>query len=193
MTSFGTEHRAHMVDVTSAEIAARQFLIALGADIDDENLRETPLRMAEAYAEMLSPRPFSLTTFPNDERYDEMVVELNIPVNSVCEHHLLPFYGVAHVAYIPGAKILGLSKLGRAVEWHARRLQVQERLTNQVANFLDAQLQPTGVGVLIEAEHMCMTTRGLKAPGTKVVTSALRGSIKHKPSARSEFLELARK
>ena len=121
--------------------------------------------MAAAYAEMLTPAPFDLTTFPNDEGYDELVLARSIPVHSVCEHHLLPFVGVAHVGYLPGERILGLSKLARVVELFARRPQVQERLTTQVADWLQDHLAPRGVGVVIEAEHLCMTLRGVRADG----------------------------
>ena len=127
---------AEPIDAARAEGAARELLLALGADLTDESLRETPRRMAEAYAELLTPRPFNATTFPNDEGYDELVVARDIRFHSLCEHHLLPFHGVAHVAYIPGERIVGLSKLGRVVDLYARRLQVQERLTTQIAGWL---------------------------------------------------------
>jgi GTP cyclohydrolase I len=143
--------------------------------------------MARAYAEMLSPRPFALTTFPNDEAYDEMVVVKAIPVQSVCEHHLLPFVGTAHVAYIPGSRILGLSKFARVVDHLARRPQVQERLTQQIAAALDRELSPKGVGVVVEAEHMCMTLRGVSARGTLTRTSALLGALRDVPASRAEF------
>ena len=123
--------------------------------------------MARAYAEMLSPRSFDLTTFPNDEGYDELVLARAIPVHSVCEHHMLPFLGIAHVGYLPGQRILGLSKLARVVELFARRPQVQERLTKQVADWLQTHLRPRGVGVVIEAEHLCMTLRGVRAGGAQ--------------------------
>src|SRR6476661_7456238 len=154
-----TPHRRH-VDLAAAEAAAADFLDALGVSLDVEGLEESPTRMARAYAELLTPRLFEMTTFPNDEGYDELVLARRIPVRSVCEHHLLPFVGVAHVGYLPGDRILGLSKLARVVEWHARKLQVQERLTVEVASWLEAELAPKGVGVVIEAEHLCMTVRG---------------------------------
>ncbi len=147
------------VDLTVAESAAHQFLGALGIDLDDEHLRATPGRMARAYAEMFTPRPFDLTTFPNEEGYDELVLARRIPLRSVCEHHLLPFVGVAHVGYLPDERILGLSKLARIVEHFSHRPQVQERLTKQVADWLSEHLRPRGVGVVIEAEHTCMTGR----------------------------------
>jgi GTP cyclohydrolase I len=147
--------------------------------------------MALAYAEMFTPRPFDLTTFPNDEGYDELVVARSLPVTSVCEHHLLPFVGVAHVAYLPGERILGLSKLARVVELFARRPQVQERLTEQVADWLAGNLEPRGVGVVVEAEHLCMTVRGVRAEGATTVTSALRGQVRDDAATRAEFLALA--
>jgi GTP cyclohydrolase I len=146
--------------------------------------------MAEAYAEMLSPRSFDLTTFPNEEGYDELVLARDIPVQSVCEHHMLPFVGVAHVGYLPGERIVGLSKLARVVELFARRPQVQERLTTQVAGWLQDQLAPRGVGVVVEAEHMCMTLRGVRAPGSTTITSALLGLLREDPRSRAEFLAL---
>src|SRR5687767_15831880 len=146
--------------------------------------------MARAYAEMFSPRPFDLTTFPNDAGYDELIIARSIPVQSVCEHHLLPFVGTAHVGYLPGQRILGLSKLARVVELFARRPQVQERLTKQVADWLQAHLEPRGVGVVIEAEHMCMTLRGVRAGGASTVTSTLLGTLREDPRSRAEFLAL---
>ena len=145
------------IDLAGAERAAADFLTALGVATDTAATTDTPARMARAYAEMLSPRSFDLTTFPNDEGYDELVLARAIPVQSVCEHHMLPFLGTAHVGYLPGQRILGLSKLARVVELFARRPQVQERLTMQVADWLQTHLRPRGVGVVIEAEHLCMS------------------------------------
>src|SRR5690349_1784941 len=184
-------HEPPAVDLWAAERAAGDFLTALGVDITDESLRETPRRMAAAYVEMFTPRSFDLTTFPNDESYDELVVARGLPVTAVCEHHLLPFVGVAHVGYLPGERILGLSKLARVVEMFARAPQVQERLTTQVAKWLTAQLSPKGVGVVIEAEHTCMTIRGVQASGARTVTSALHGTLRDDPRSRAEFLALA--
>src|SRR3954453_2052745 len=178
------------VDLPAAEEAAASFLTALGGPLASESLRGTPKRMARAYAELLTPRAFDLTTFPNDEGYDELVLARSIPVQSVCEHHLLPFVGVAHVGYLPGDRILGLSKLARVVEHFARRPQVQERLTKQVADWLQDNLAPRGVGVVVQAEHMCMSVRGVRAGGTSTVTSALQGLIRDQPSTRAEFLAL---
>ncbi|MCU1683768.1 MAG: cyclohydrolase 1 [Amycolatopsis sp.] len=180
------------VDLDAAERAAGDFLRALGIPLDSESLLGTPGRMARAYAELFTPRPFDLTTFPNDEGYDELVLVRDIPVRSVCEHHLLPFVGVAHVGYLPGERILGLSKLARIVEHFASRPQVQERLTKQVADWLSDQLQPRGVGVVIEAEHSCMTLRGVQAHGSSTVTSTLLGTLREDARSRQEFFALAR-
>ena len=180
------------VDLAEAEQAAARFLGALGVETDSESLRGTPGRMARAYAELFSPRAFDLTTFPNDEGYDELVLARAIPVRSVCEHHLLPFVGVAHVGYLPGERILGLSKLARIVEHFARRPQVQERLTKQVADWLAEHLQPKGVGVVVEAEHTCMTLRGVQATGSTTVTSTLLGTLREDPRSRQEFFALSR-
>ena len=182
---------AEGIDLVRAEDAARELLIALGEDPDRDGLRDTPRRVAKAYAELLTPQPFSPTTFPNDESYDELVVAREIPFHSLCEHHLLPFHGVAHVGYLPGDRIIGLSKLGRVVDLFARRLQVQERLTSEVAAWLDDHLEPKGVGVVIEAEHLCMSLRGVQKAGTLTATSALRGLVRDDPRTRQEFLALA--
>jgi GTP cyclohydrolase I len=147
--------------------------------------------MARAYAELFTPRPFDLTTFPNDEGYDELVLARAIPVRSVCEHHLLPFTGVAHVGYLPGRRIVGLSKLARMVEHFACRPQVQERLTRQVADWLCMHLHPRGAGVVIEAEHTCMTIRGVQAAGSRTVTSTLLGTLRENLASRQEFFALA--
>ena len=178
------------VDLGAAEAAAREFLHALGLATDSESMQGTPGRMARAYAELFSPRAFDLTTFPNDEGYDELVLARSIPVRSVCEHHLLPFVGTAHVGYLPGQRILGLSKLARVVEHFACRPQVQERLTKQIADWLQAQLDPKGVGVVVVAEHTCMTLRGVQATGSTTITSSLQGLLRHDPRSRSEFLAL---
>src|SRR3954452_5806700 len=182
--------RGHGSDLEAAQAAAADFLAALGVPLDGESTRNTPRRMAEAYAEMFEPRPFDLTTFPNDEGYDELVLARSIPVQSVCEHHLLPFVGVAHVGYLPGGRILGLSKLARVVEMFARRPQVQERLTQQVADWLQDHVAPRGVGVVVEAEHLCMTMRGVAASGATTVTSALHGQLRSDAATRAEFFTL---
>ena len=177
-------------DVAAATRAARALLEALGLDTATEGTVDTPARMARAYAELFSTRPFSATTFPNDEGYDELVLARAIPLRSVCEHHLLPFAGVAHVGYLPGDRILGLSKLARLVDHFAARPQVQERLTQQIADWLDRELDAQGVGVVLDAEHTCMTLRGVQAVGARTVTSALRGLLRDSPSSRAEFFAL---
>lgn len=179
------------LDLAGAEAAAAAFLTALGIGLDSPTMAASPGRMARAWAEMLTPRPFDLTTFPNDEGYDELVLARSLPVQSICEHHLLPFTGVAHVGYLPGARILGLSKLARVVEMFARRPQVQERLTQQVAGWLQTNLAPRGVGVVIEAQHQCMTLRGVRAQDSTTRTSALHGHLRDDARARAEFLDLA--
>jgi GTP cyclohydrolase I len=190
LSAKGRRHVHGSLDRTAVERAARDLLAALGADVAADGLRETPRRMADAYAELLTPAPFKLTTFPNDEGYDELVVVRDIPFHSLCMHHMLPFHGVAHVAYLPAERILGLSKLARVVELFARDLQLQERLTVQIADWLQRQLRPKGVGVVLEAEHFCMSLRGIQKPGAKTVTSALHGVVRDDPRTRGEFLSL---
>ncbi|MBO9524322.1 MAG: GTP cyclohydrolase I FolE [Nocardioidaceae bacterium] len=180
-------------DPDAAERAAADLLSALGLDLTDENLAETPRRMAHALLEMTSAPEFELTTFPNDENYDELVLVQDIPVQSLCEHHVLPFVGVAHVGYLPGSRILGLSKLARMVELHARRPQTQERLTMNIADHLQRELDPRGVGVVIEAEHTCMSLRGARVPGARTATSALFGRLRDDQCSRAEFLALTRR
>ena len=165
-----------------------ELLAALGQDPAAEPLLDTPRRVAASYAELLTPASFTLTTFPNDEGYDELVLARAIPFASLCQHHLLPFTGLAHVGYLPAERILGLSKLARVVELFARRLQVQERLTTHVADWLQTHLQPKGVGVVLEAEHLCMTLRGVQAAGARTVTSALHGLLRTDAGSRQEFL-----
>lgn len=177
-------------DLEAAERAVADLLVALGKDPSGAHLADTPRRVARCYAELLSPREFDLTTFPNDEGYDELVLAKGIPVQSLCEHHLLPFHGVAYVGYLPGERILGLSKLARVVELFARDLQVQERLTKQVADWLQEHLAPQGVGVVIEAEHLCMSLRGVRAMGARTVTSALHGELRADVRTRQEFFAL---
>jgi GTP cyclohydrolase I len=178
------------IDLPAAEAAARDLLLALGTDLSEEGVADTPRRVAAAYAELLTPISFEATTFPNDEGYDELVLARDIPFHSLCQHHLLPFHGVAHVAYLPGERIVGLSKLARVVEAYSRDLQVQERLTVQVADWMQETLSPRGVGVVFEAEHLCMTLRGVRKPGSRTVTSALRGLLRDDPRTRQEFLSL---
>jgi GTP cyclohydrolase I len=185
-------HGRQEVNLPAAERAVRDLLLALGRDPSSPHLADTPRRVAESFTEMLTPREFDLTTFPNDENYDELVLARNIPVQSLCEHHMLPFTGVAHVGYLPGERILGLSKLARVVELFARDLQVQERLTVQVANWLQEHLAPRGVGVVIEAEHMCMSMRGVQARGSRTITSSVHGVLRENAASRQEFFMLAR-
>ena len=185
-------HGRQEVNLPGAERAVRDLLRALGRDPSSPHLADTPRRVADSLTEMLTPRDFDLTTFPNDEHYDELVLAKNIPVHSLCEHHMLPFTGVAHVGYLPGERILGLSKLARVVELFARDLQVQERLTVQVANWLQEHLAPKGVGVVIEAEHMCMSLRGVGASGSQTITSSVHGILREDARSRQEFFMLAR-
>jgi GTP cyclohydrolase I len=180
------------IDLDAAEQAAAALLTALGQPLDDPHLADTPRRLATAYSELLTAEPFDFTTFPNTEGYDELVLVEDIPVRSLCEHHMLPFTGVAHVGYLPGERILGLSKLARLVGFFAARTQTQERLTKQVADHLQTHLAPRGVGVVVEAEHTCMSLRGVRATGTRTVTSAMLGTLRTDPSSRAEFLALAR-
>ncbi len=181
------------IDLVAAELAAADLLRALGQPIGSPGMSETPRRMVHAYAEMLTAGSFDFTTFANAEGYDELVVVEDIPVRSMCEHHMLPFVGVAHVGYLPADRILGLSKFARLVEFYGHRAQTQERLTQQVAEHLERQLAPRGVGVVIEAEHTCMSLRGVRAAGTRTVTSALLGTLRTDPSSRAEFLALTRR
>jgi GTP cyclohydrolase I len=178
------------IDVVRATDAARALLGALGADLESPGLVDTPRRLVAAYSELLSPRPFAVTTFPNDEGYDELVLARNIPFSSLCEHHVLPFVGVAHVGYIPDDRIVGLSKLARVVELFARRLQVQERMTVQIADWIQQQLAPKGVGVVLEAEHFCMSIRGVRQPGARTTTSAVHGLLRDDARTREEFFAL---
>lgn len=183
-------HQPPASDLAAAEIAAAAFIEALGISLDSESLRGTPGRMARGYAELFTPQAFDLTTFPNDEGYDELVISRNLPIRSVCEHHMLPFVGTAHIGYLPGDRIIGLSKLARIAEHFACRPQTQERLTKQIADWLADQLQPRGVGVVIEAEHSCMTLRGVHAGGSTTVTSALLGTLRDDARSRQEFFAL---
>ena len=173
----------------------RGILTALGLDLRDPNLAETDLRVAKMYIEMFhglaeGAEP-KITTFPNDEGYSHMVMEKKIPFYSMCAHHLVPFYGHAHIAYIPRERIIGLSKFSRILEFYAKRPQLQERLTEQVVTCLEEKLNPLGAMVVIEARHLCVEMRGVKKPGALTVTSALRG-IFHQKQVREEFLDLLR-
>jgi GTP cyclohydrolase IA len=192
--SNGSGHPSHVgrqIDRVAAQRAASDLLAALGADLDSDGLRETPRRMVDAYAELLTPQPFRATTFANEEGYDELVLVKAIPFHSLCMHHMLPFHGVAHIGYLPDERIVGLSKLARVVELFARDLQVQERLTTQIADWIEEQLAPKGVGVVLEAEHLCMSLRGVQKFGATTVTSALLGQVRDDPRTRQEFLALS--
>jgi GTP cyclohydrolase IA len=174
----------------------RGILDALGLDTSDPNLAETDIRVAKMYLEMFhglaeGAEP-KVTTFPNEEGYSHMVMETQLPFYSMCAHHLVPFYGHAHIAYIPRERILGLSKFSRILEFYAKRPQLQERLTEQVVTFLEEKLEPQGAMVVIEARHLCVEMRGVKKPGAVTVTSALRGIFHQKP-VREEFLDLLRR
>lgn len=173
----------------------RGILTALGLDLKDPNLAETDLRVAKMYIEMFhglaeGAEP-KVTTFPNDEGYSHMVMEKQLPFYSMCAHHLVPFYGHAHIAYIPRDRIIGLSKFARILEFYAKRPQLQERLTEQVVTYLEEKLNPLGAMVVIEARHLCVEMRGVKKPGALTVTSAIRGIFHQKP-VREEFLDLLR-
>lgn len=182
-------------DHDAMQSAARDLIRAAGEDPDREGLRDTPRRIANMYEELfggLLLDPVEVLSVGFEEGHDEMVILREIPFYSMCEHHFLPFHGQAHVGYLPDGRIVGLSKIARAVEIFARRPQVQERLTSQIAECVDQVLGARGVGVVIEAEHLCMTARGVRKPGSKMVTSAMRGLFRDDDSTRHEFLELIR-
>ncbi len=181
------------VDTERIRKAAKEILLALGEDTEREGLKKTPERVARMYAELLGgmhedPKKHLRSVFT--ENYDEIVLLRNIPFYSICEHHLMPFIGSAHVAYLPSGTVLGVSKLARIVDCFARRLQTQERLTYQIADFIMNSLKPKGVAVVLEASHSCMTIRGIKKPGSVMVTSALRGIFKRDPRSRNEVMSL---
>ncbi|HEW78889.1 MAG TPA: GTP cyclohydrolase I FolE [Phycisphaerales bacterium] len=184
------------IDIERIEKAVKEILLAVGEDIEREGLKRTPQRVASMYTELLAgmrenPKKHLRSIFT--ENYDEIVLLRNIPFYSICEHHLMPFIGSAHVAYLPSGTVLGVSKLARIIDCFARRLQLQERLTEQIAAFLMDNLKPRGVAVVLEASHSCMTIRGIKKPGSLMVTSALRGTFKKDPRSRSEVLGLMHK
>ncbi|MGW4370318.1 GTP cyclohydrolase I [Nocardia takedensis] len=174
-------------DLTAARSAAAAFLTALGMDLTSPERADTPMRMAHAYAELLTPRPFELAVFDNTDGYNQLVVVRDIKFASVCEHHALPFFGAAHVGYVPGARVAGLSKLARVVELFARRPQTQEAMTQQIATWLETNLDPSGVGVVVVAEHLCMSMRGAQAVGAVTETSAVRGALADDSAVRGEF------
>jgi GTP cyclohydrolase I len=181
------------VDIERIEKAVKEILLAVGEDVEREGLKRTPSRVAKMYAELLAgmnedPKQHLSSVFT--EGYDEIVLLRDVPFYSVCEHHLMPFIGSAHVAYLPAGAVLGVSKLARIVDCFARRLQVQERLTDQIADFIMNSLKPRGVAVVLEASHSCMTIRGIKKPGSVMVTSSLRGIFRRDPKSRSEIMSL---
>ena len=184
------------VDSKRIEKAVREMLLAVGEDVEREGLKETPERVARMYAELLAgmhedPKEHLRSVF--SENYDEIVLLRNIPFYSICEHHLMPFIGKAHVAYLPSGAVLGISKLARIVDCFARRLQGQERLTYQIADFIMNNLKTQGVAIVLEASHSCMTIRGIKKPGSVMVTSAVRGIFKRDPKTRNEVMSLIQK
>ncbi len=190
-----SNHRVTAVAIDPHRIraAVRELLLAIGEDPDREGLRDTPDRVARMYAELFAglrkdPRELLQHTFT--QKYDEMVLEKDIGFESMCEHHLLPFLGKAHIAYLPNGKIVGLSKLARVVEVLSRRPQVQERMTEELADLLMSELEPRGVGVILEASHTCMTIRGIRKPDSLCVTSAMRGAFKDNQSTRAELMAL---
>ena len=183
------------IDTDRIEAAVREILLAIGEDPEREGLVRTPARVAGAYAELFAglredPRRHLAVTF--DEQHRELVVLRDIPFASVCEHHLLPFTGHVHIGYVPRGRVVGLSKLARLVEGYARRPQVQERLTSEIADVLMKELQPDGCGVVIEATHTCMTIRGIQKPGTTMITSAIRGGFQRRAETRAEFFAIVR-
>ena len=189
----GEPKRGGAVDQERIERAVREILFAVGEDPDREGLRETPARVARMYAELFAglhedPRIHLKKFFT--EKYDEVVLVRDISFDSMCEHHLLPFMGKAHIGYLPGGRVVGLSKLARVVEVVARRPQVQERMTEEIARLLEEELQVKGVAVVIEAVHTCMTVRGVRKPGAVCVTSAMKGAFRTRPTTRSEIMTL---
>lgn len=190
-----TDERVRVFDQERAEAAIRELLAAIGEDPNREGLRETPARVARAYREMfagLYTDPTTVLSTMFDEQHDELVIVKEIPMYSTCEHHLVSFHGVAHVGYIPGddGKVTGLSKIARLVDLYAKRPQVQERLTSQIADALMERLDPRGVIVVVEAEHLCMAMRGVRKPGATTTTSAVRGQFKKDAASRAEALDL---
>ncbi len=193
MTTLSSESRSY--DIETAQQLLQQLIVAIGEDPNREGLLDTPRRMAAMYEELfdgLRQDPVAVLSVGFEEGHDEMVILREIPFYSMCEHHFMPFHGEAHVGYLPDGRIVGLSKIARAVDIFARRPQVQERLTGQIANCIEEVLGAKGVGVVIEAEHLCMTARGVRKPGSKMVTSAMRGKFRDDSNTRHEFLELIR-
>ena len=195
MTTTDASETRPRVDQAEVQRLVRELLVAIGEDPDRDGLLETPARIARMYDEVfagLDEDPVAILSTSFEEAFDEMVILREIPFYSMCEHHFMPFHGEAHVGYLPSGKIVGLSKIARAVETFARRPQVQERLTGQIADCIESVLGAKGVGVVIEAEHTCMTMRGVRKPGAKMVTSAMRGRFNSDVNTRQEFLGLIR-
>lgn len=193
MATEETEEQPQPFDLVRLRAAAREIILAIGEDPDREGLRETPRRIAEMYAEVfagLHQDPTDVLRVTFDVEQQEMVVVRDIPFYSMCEHHFLPFHGVAHIGYIPNGRVVGLSKLARALETLARRPQLQERLTSQLADAIMSTVAPAGVAVVVKAEHLCITMRGIRKPGSLTVTSATRGAFRRAAATRAEFLAL---
>ncbi len=189
----GREPNIESFDLARIRKAVREIIAAVGEDPNREGLRETPRRVADMYAEVFSgllQDPADVLRVGFEEGHQEMVLVKDIPFYSMCEHHFLPFHGVAHVGYIPNGRVVGLSKLARALEILARRPQLQERLTSQLADVIMSTLEPAGVGVVVEADHLCMQARGIRKPGSKTVTSAMRGAFRRGVATRAEFMAL---
>ena len=184
----GQERKFNLIQ---AEAAYASFLDACGVDLKREDLRDTPKRAAKAMHEFLSPQPFDFTTFENTHPNNYPVILSGVRFNTLCEHHILPFYGTAVVAYLPGERLVGLSKLARVVQYAARRLQVQERMTSEIASLLEKELAPKGVGVVVDAEHTCMSLRGVKSMGSTTRTAVLKGAFDTDESLRRELFDAA--
>ncbi len=183
------------IDIARVRAAVNELLLGIGEDPERDGLRDTPRRISDMYAEIfggLATDPAEYLKVGFEVAHDEMVLLRNIPFYSMCEHHFLPFHGEAHVGYVPDGRVVGISKLARVVEAFARRPQIQEQLTSQVADTIMEALQPDGVAVVIEAEHLCMTMRGVKKPGSRMITSAMRGTFRQSSVTRAEFLSLVR-
>lgn len=181
------------MDKTRIENAVKEILLAIGEDPLREGLVDTPKRVARTLTELLTPNEFEFRTFANEGHYDQFIICKDISFHSLCEHHMLSFFGHVTIGYLPADRLIGLSKLVRLVQYRAARLQIQERMTQEIADTLEDTLKPQGVGVIIEAEHLCISARGAKMPGHKTITSAMRGALLDNASARVEFLELCKK
>ncbi len=179
------------VDKASIEEGVRLILKGLGEDLEREGLLETPQRVARMYSEIFTDKHFSATRFTNEEQYNDIIIVREIPFYSMCEHHMLPFFGTATLAYLPQKSYLGLSKLARVVEFYSRQLQLQERMTTQIAEWLWEQVEPAGVGVIVKARHLCMEMRGIRKVGSETVTTTLLGELKTNERLEEKFFRLA--